>query len=342
MKDLEVVCRGRGVPHHAQGARHRLPHGPPPPLAAVRAAARRSCGCGTTIIKAVRDFFDGNGFTLVDAPIFTPHACEGPAPLRPSPTSTWATAYLTQSGQLYMEAAAAAFGKVYCFGPTFRAEKTKTRRHLAEFWMVEPEVAFMNLEEDMVLAEDLSRFIVGTRAREARAASWSPSSSATSTKLENVKAPFPRITLRRGDRATCKAAGHPDAKFGDDFGGDEETVISQPVRPARHRPPLPGRAEGVLLQARPDRPDARARHGRARARGLRRDHRRRPARGRPRHAARSAIAEHQPARARPSSGTSTCAATARSPTPASASASSARSPGSAASPTSARPSPSPG
>ena len=104
-----------------------------------------------TIIKAVRDFFDGRDFTLVDAPIFTPNACEGTSTLFETDYHG-EPAYLTQSGQLYMEAAAAAFGKAYCFGPTFRAEKSKTRRHLAEFWMVEPEVAFLDLDGDMCLA----------------------------------------------------------------------------------------------------------------------------------------------------------------------------------------------
>ena len=112
-----------------------------------------------TIIRAVRDFFDGRGFTLVDAPIFTPNACEGTSTLFETDYHGDA-AYLTQSGQLYAEAAAMALGKVYCFGPTFRAEKSKTRRHLAEFWMVEPEVAYMDLEGDMSLAEDFLESIV--------------------------------------------------------------------------------------------------------------------------------------------------------------------------------------
>src|SRR5271170_1598703 len=112
------------------------------------------------IIKAVRDFFDSNDFTLIDAPIFTPNACEGTSTLFQTDYHG-EPAFLTQSGQLYMEAAAAAFGKAYCFGPTFRAEKSKTRRHLAEFWMVEPEVAFMDLADDMKLAEGLLAFVVG-------------------------------------------------------------------------------------------------------------------------------------------------------------------------------------
>jgi len=175
-----------------------------------------------TIIKAVRDFFDGRGFTLVDAPIFTPNACEGTSTLFQTDYHG-DPAYLTQSGQLYMEAAAAAFGKVYCFGPTFRAEKSKTRRHLAEFWMVEPEVAFMDLDGDMKLAEDFIAYVVG-RALEARREELQVLERDT-TVLEKVQAPFPRITYAQAIDILQKN-GHPEAKVGDDFGGDEETVIS--------------------------------------------------------------------------------------------------------------------
>jgi asparaginyl-tRNA synthetase len=175
-----------------------------------------------TIIKAVRDFFDGRGFTLVDAPIFTPNACEGTSTLFETDYHG-DKAYLTQSGQLYMEAAAAAFGSAYCFGPTFRAEKSKTRRHLAEFWMVEPEVAFLDLEGDMRLAEDFVSFVVArvleTRGEELKAL------ERDTTFLERVKAPFPRITYAEAI-AILNRKGHPEAKVGDDFGGDEETVIS--------------------------------------------------------------------------------------------------------------------
>ena len=174
------------------------------------------------IIKAVRDFFDQNEFTLVDAPIFTPNACEGTSNLFETDYHG-DPAYLTQSGQLYMEAAAAAFGKVYCFGPTFRAEKSKTRRHLAEFWMVEPEVAFMNLEEDMQLAESFLSFIV-QRVLETRRPELAILERDTKM-LENVKAPFPRITYHQAIEI-LQQNGHPEAKVGDDFGGDEETVIS--------------------------------------------------------------------------------------------------------------------
>jgi asparaginyl-tRNA synthetase len=174
------------------------------------------------IIKAVRDFFDQNDFTLVDAPIFTPNACEGTSTLFQTDYHG-EPAFLTQSGQLYMEAAAAAFGKAYCFGPTFRAEKSKTRRHLAEFWMVEPEVAFMDLADDMALAEGLLSFVVGrvleTRREELKIV------ERDTTFLEKVKAPFPRITYAEAIKI-LQENGHPEAKVGDDFGGDEETVIS--------------------------------------------------------------------------------------------------------------------
>jgi asparaginyl-tRNA synthetase len=175
-----------------------------------------------TIIKAVRDFFDNRNFTLIDAPIFTPNACEGTSTLFQTDYHG-DPAFLTQSGQLYMEAAAAAFGSVYCFGPTFRAEKSKTRRHLAEFWMVEPEVAFMDLDGDMKLGEELLEYVVG-RALEDRKEELKACERDT-THLERVKAPFPRITYADAI-ALLQKNGHPEAKSGDDFGGDEETVIS--------------------------------------------------------------------------------------------------------------------
>jgi asparaginyl-tRNA synthetase len=174
------------------------------------------------IIKAVRDFFDGRGFTLVDAPILTSNACEGTSTLFETDYHG-EKAYLTQSGQLYMEAAAAAFGKVYCFGPTFRAEKSKTRRHLAEFWMVEPEVAFLDLDGDMRLAEDFIAYVV-EQVLEGRREDLKVLERDTAA-LERVTPPFPRITYAQAIEI-LHAGGHPEAKVGDDFGGDEETVIS--------------------------------------------------------------------------------------------------------------------
>ena len=176
-----------------------------------------------TVVKAIRDFFDGRGFTLVDAPIFTPSACEGTSTLFEVPYFDLGKAYLTQSGQLYMEAGAMALGKVYCFGPTFRAEKSKTRRHLTEFWMVEPEVAFMDLDGDMQLMEDLVSHVVQTAlAKHER--ELKDVLERDVEKLRNVKAPFPRITYTEAVEVIQKA-GHP-MKWGDDIGGDEETVVA--------------------------------------------------------------------------------------------------------------------
>src|SRR5499427_385904 len=143
------------------------------------------------IIKAARDFFDERGFTLTDPPILTPAACEGTTTLFPVDYFD-EQAYLTQSGQLYIEATAMALGKVYSFGPTFRAEKSKTRRHLTEFWMVEPEVAYATLDDLMDLAEGLISFLV-QRCLEKRRADLQ-TIGRDITKLENVKTPFPRVT----------------------------------------------------------------------------------------------------------------------------------------------------
>jgi asparaginyl-tRNA synthetase len=173
------------------------------------------------IVAAIRDYFDGHGFTLVDAPIFTPNACEGTSTLFETDFHG-EPVYLTQSGQLYMEAAAAAVGRAYCFGPTFRAEKSKTRRHLAEFWMVEPEVAFMDLQGDADLAEDFLSSVV-QRVLERRAPELVVLERDT-TALQRVQKPFPRIRYAEAIEI-LHAAGMP-AQYGDDFGGDEETVIS--------------------------------------------------------------------------------------------------------------------
>src|SRR6266850_2404163 len=158
------------------------------------------------IINAVRDFFNSRGFILADTPIFTPAACEGTTTLFPAQYFDDQTAYLTQSGQLYNEANAMALGRVYCFGPTFRAEKSKTRRHLTEFWMVEPEMAFATLDDVMRLAEDLVVSVVGRvldkRRRELTVLERDLS------KLESVQKPFPRISY---DEAvtTLQSRGQP-------------------------------------------------------------------------------------------------------------------------------------
>ena len=174
------------------------------------------------IVKACRDYYDGHGFTLVDAPIFTPAACEGTTTLFET-DYFGEKAYLTQSGQLYMEAAAMAFGKVYCFGPTFRAEKSKTRRHLAEFWMTEPEVAYYDLDDDMDLAEDFVTYVVDRVVANRRQELTVLGRDVA--KLERVRKPFPRISYDEA-LAILKEQGM-EVKWGEDFGGDEETVLSE-------------------------------------------------------------------------------------------------------------------
>ena len=173
--------------------------------------------------RAARNFMDSQDYTLTDAPIFTPAACEGTTTLFEVDYIDDQKAYLTQSGQLYVEATAAALGKVYCFGPTFRAEKSKTRRHLTEFWMLEPEAAYAHLEDMMMLGEGLVsavvQAVVKNRARELEMVKRDVS------KLENIKPPFPRIMYDEAIKVLQKN-GNP-AKWGDDFGGDEETIISK-------------------------------------------------------------------------------------------------------------------
>src|SRR5436190_23655051 len=175
------------------------------------------------IINAVRDFFNNRGFILADTPIFTPAACEGTTTLFPAQYFEDQTAYLTQSGQLYNEADAMALGRVYCFGPTFRAEKSKTRRHLTEFWMVEPEVAYADLNDVMALAEDLVVSVVGRvldkRRRELGVL------ERELVKLEAVKKPFPRISYDQAVE-TLRARGLP-IEWGGDFGGPDETTLSE-------------------------------------------------------------------------------------------------------------------
>lgn len=175
------------------------------------------------VIDAVRDYFNSRDFILADTPIFTPSACEGTSTLFPVQYFEDTTAYLTQSGQLYNEANAMALGRVYCFGPTFRAEKSKTRRHLTEFWMVEPEVAYADLDDVIVLAEGLVAEVVA-RVLDKRRAELAVLERDTS-KLESVKAPFPRITYDEAAR-TLVEKGLP-FQHGTDFGGTDETVLSE-------------------------------------------------------------------------------------------------------------------
>ena len=173
------------------------------------------------VIKAIRDFFDGRGFTLFDAPIFTPSACEGTSTLFETKYFD-NKAFLSQSGQLYGEAGAAALGKVYCFGPTFRAEKSKTRRHLIEFWMVEPEVAFNDLYDNMELAEQFVEYVV-QRAIANRPEEFKILERNVDL-LKNIKAPFPRLHYKEAAEMILKE--NPEFKVGDDFGGTDETIVS--------------------------------------------------------------------------------------------------------------------
>jgi asparaginyl-tRNA synthetase len=203
------------------------------------------------VIRAAREFMDSQGYTLTDPPIFTPAACEGTTTLFEVPYVDESTAYLTQSGQLYLEAIAAALGKVYSFGPTFRAEKSKTRRHLTEFWMLEPEAAYAHLEDMMVLAEGLVshavQSVVANRARELEMIKRDVA------KLAAVKPPFPRISYDEAIEILQKS-GNP-AKWGDDFGGDEETILSKQYdRPVMvHR--YPAAIKAFYMQPDAQRPD---------------------------------------------------------------------------------------
>jgi asparaginyl-tRNA synthetase len=202
------------------------------------------------IIRACRDFFDDQGFTLIDTPIFTPNACEGTTTLFQTQYFDQ-TAYLAQSGQLYGEAAAAAFGKIYCFGPTFRAEKSKTRRHLMEFWMVEPEMAFAELTDAMDLAERLLTTMV-SRVLERRGPELSVLERDIS-KLEAVLSPLPRVTYQ--EAIEVLASKGKTIQFGDDFGGEDETVLAQafdkPVIVHRY----PSAIKAFYMESDPQSPD---------------------------------------------------------------------------------------
>jgi asparaginyl-tRNA synthetase len=197
------------------------------------------------IIKAARDFFDDRGFTLTDPPILTPAACEGTTTLFPVDYFE-EQAFLTQSGQLYIEATAMALGKVYSFGPTFRAEKSKTRRHLTEFWMVEPEVAYLQLDGLMELAEQKRRPELETIGRDI-------------SKLEKVATPFPRISY--DDAVKMLQEGHAKGlvenkfEYGGDFGSPDETYISSQFdRPVMiHR--YPAAVKAFYMEPDPERPD---------------------------------------------------------------------------------------
>ena len=174
------------------------------------------------IVKAIRDYFDDNGFTLIDSPIFTGNAVEGTTTLFEVDYFE-RSAYLTQSGQLYQEAGATAFGRTYCFGPCFRAEKSKTRRHLTEFWMVEPEMAFVDLDENMTWAENLVGFII-QRVLENCLMELETLERDISM-LETIIPPFPRITYDEASKIILENGS--DFKYGSDFGAPDETLLSE-------------------------------------------------------------------------------------------------------------------
>jgi asparaginyl-tRNA synthetase len=203
------------------------------------------------IIKAVRDYFDSNGFTLVDCPIFTPAACEGTTTLFEVDYFEDEKVYLTQSGQLYNEATAMAFGKTYCFGPTFRAEKSKTRRHLTEFWMVEPEMAYATLEDVKRVAEELICFMV-QRVLENRQEELKVLERDVA-KLEAVKAPFPRISYDEAVKV-LQAKGS-EIEWGGDFGGTDETVLSEPYDRPIMVDRYPAQVKAFYFEPDPERPE---------------------------------------------------------------------------------------
>jgi asparaginyl-tRNA synthetase len=203
------------------------------------------------VIKSIRDYFDSNGYTLVDTPIFTPAACEGTSTLFEVDYFDDEKVYLTQSGQLYSEANIMAFGKVYCFGPVFRAEKSKTRRHLTEFWMVEPEMAFADLEEVKRVAEELVVYVTG-RVLEERKEELKVLERDTS-KLETVTSPFPRMSY--DEAVKILQAKGSEIQWGGDFGNTDETLLTEgfdrPVMVDRY----PTEIKAFYFQPDPARPE---------------------------------------------------------------------------------------
>jgi len=208
-------------------------------------------GVRAEVVRGIRDYFDSHGFTLVDTPIFTPAACEGTTSLFEVNYFDEEKVYLTQSGQLYNEATIAAFGKTYCFGPTFRAERSKTRRHLTEFWMVEPEMAYADLEDVKRVAEELVCFVtervLNNRARELKEL------GRDTGRLEKVRPPFPRISY---DEAVKRLqAKGSEIQWGGDFGNADETLLAEdfdrPVMVDRY----PTEIKAFYFQPAPERPE---------------------------------------------------------------------------------------
>ena len=203
------------------------------------------------VIDAIRDFLNTRGFILCDTPIFTPASCEGTTTLFPVQYFEETTAFLTQSGQLYNEANAMALGRVYCFGPTFRAEKSKTRRHLTEFWMVEPEMAYADLDDVIELAEGLVASIVA-RVLDKRRTELRLLERDTS-KLENVKTPFPRLTY--DDAAQLLKDKGQTFEYGTDLGGTDETVLSEQFDSPVCVTHYPGSVKAFYMKPDPEHPD---------------------------------------------------------------------------------------
>ena len=203
------------------------------------------------IIKATRDYFDNNGFTLVDTPIFTPAACEGTTTLFECNYFDDEKAYLTQSGQLYNEANAMAFGKVYCFGPTFRAEKSKTRRHLTEFWMVEPEMAWADLEDVKRVAEEFVIYVVG-RVLDKKREELKVLERDTA-KLELVQGPFVRMSYT--DAVKNLQEHGSNIEWGSDFGGGDETILTQQFDRPMLVDRFPTAIKAFYMQPDPERPE---------------------------------------------------------------------------------------
>ncbi len=203
------------------------------------------------IIRSIRDFFDNEKkFTLIDAPILTPAACEGTTTLFDT-DYFGEKAYLSQSGQLYMEAAAMAFGKVYCFGPTFRAEKSKTRRHLMEFWMVEPEIAYFKLDDDIALAEELVEFIV-KRVVEKRGEELLKLERNVEI-LKKIERPFVKMSYDEAIETLKKEGFH--IKWGDEIGGDEETVLASKFESPMVLHRFPAAQKAFYMEPDPERPE---------------------------------------------------------------------------------------
>lgn len=204
----------------------------------------------TEIIRACRDYFDDRGYLLVDSPILTPAACEGTTTLF-STDYFDRKAFLTQSGQLYNEAACMAFGKVYCFGPTFRAEKSRTRRHLMEFWMIEPEMAYCDLEESMCVQEDFVEYVV-QRVLDSR----KPEIEALERDLSflsKVKKPFPRVHYDEAV-AILQKKGR-EFKWGDDFGAEDETVLTEEFEKPFFVHRYPAQVKAFYMKRDPERPE---------------------------------------------------------------------------------------